>query len=50
MVGLMNAADSPTTVAAATRWATLNFLRHALVLGGWLAALKTFALLYRARG
>jgi hypothetical protein len=50
MVGLMSAADSPASVAAATRWANLNYLRHALVLGGWLAALKAFALLYQARG
>jgi hypothetical protein len=50
MVGLMNATDSPASVAAAARWASLNHLRHALVLGGWLAALKTFALVYRARG
>jgi hypothetical protein len=47
MIGLMNAADSPASVAAATRWASLNYARHALVLGGWLAALKTFSLLYQ---
>ena len=47
IVGLMNAADSTASVAAATRWAHLNYLRHGLVLGGWLAALKTFSLLYR---
>ena len=47
MVGLMNAADSPASVAVATRWASLNYLRHALVLCGWLAALKAFALLHR---
>lgn len=44
MVGLMNAPDSPSSVAAATRWMSLNYLRHALVLGGWLAALKALSL------
>jgi hypothetical protein len=46
MVGLMNAADSPAAAAAATRWAGLNYLRHALVLGGWLAALRAFSLIH----
>ena len=50
MIGLMSAADSSASVAAATRWANLNYLRHALVLGGWLASLKAFSLLYRTRG
>ena len=50
MIRLMGAADSPESVAVATRWASLNYVRHALVLGGWLAALKAFASLYRARG
>jgi hypothetical protein len=50
MVGLMNAVDSPASVATATRWASLNSLRHALILGGWLAALKAFSLVYQARG
>jgi hypothetical protein len=43
MVGLLNAPDSPAAVAAATRWMSLNYLRHVLVLGGWLAALKAFS-------
>ena len=47
MVGLMNAADSSASVASATRWAHLNYFRHGLLLGGWLAALKTFSLVYR---
>jgi hypothetical protein len=34
MVGLMNAADSPASVAMAGRWMSLNYLRHTLVLGG----------------
>ena len=49
MVRLMDAADSPASVASATRWAHANYLRHALVLGGWLAALKTFSLAYQTR-
>ena len=44
MVGLMGTPDSAEAVAAANRWMTLNYLRHALVLAAWLAALKTFAL------
>ena len=44
MVGLMNATDPPRSVATARRWMRLNYLRHALVLGGWLAALKAFSL------
>lgn len=50
MIGLMDAADSPESVATATRWSKLNYLRHALVLGAWLAALKAFALFYQTRG
>jgi hypothetical protein len=44
MVALLNAPDSPAAVAAATRWMNLNYLRHVLVLSGWLAALKAFSL------
>ena len=47
MVGLMNAADTPASASAAQQWMNLNYLRHGLVLGGWLAALKAFSLLYR---
>jgi hypothetical protein len=50
MVGLMNAPDTPATVAAAARWAALNYVRHALTLTAWLAALKTFSLFYQLRG
>jgi hypothetical protein len=34
----------PEAVAAATRWGQLNYLRHALTLTGWLAALNAFSL------
>ena len=50
MVGLMRAPDSPSSVAAATRWWNLNYLRHAIVLAAWLAALRAFALFYQQRG
>jgi len=44
MVGLMGATDSPASVAAATRWSNLNYLRHAIVLAAWLASLRAFSL------
>jgi hypothetical protein len=50
MVGLMRAADSPDSVAVATRWSSLNQVRHAMVLTAWLTALKAFALFYQQRG
>lgn len=43
MVGLMGAPDSPESVAIATRWSNLNYLRHAIVLAAWLLALEAFA-------
>jgi hypothetical protein len=46
MIGLLNAADTPDAVAAATRWSHLNYLRHAIVLVAWLAAMRAFALLH----
>jgi hypothetical protein len=49
MVGLMSSVDSPDAIATATRWMSLNYLRHALVLAAWLAALKTFALAQNVR-
>jgi hypothetical protein len=48
MIGLMQATDSPAAVVVATRWRTLNYLRLALVFIAWLAAMKAFALFYRA--
>jgi hypothetical protein len=47
MVGLMRAPDSPESAATATRWANLNYLRHAIVLVAWLAALKAFAVFHQ---
>lgn len=49
MIGLMGSDDSPASVATALRWSSMNYIRHALVGGGWLAALKAFALLYHGR-
>lgn len=49
MVRLMQAGNSPDAAAAAIRWAQLNNFRHFLVLAAWLAALKTFSLLYTHR-
>ena len=46
MVGLTNAPDSPAAVSAAMRWSHLNYLRHAVVLVAWLAALRAFGLLH----
>jgi len=50
MVGLMGAPDSPESVAVATRWWNLNYLRHAVVLAAWLASLRTFALFHQQQG
>lgn len=44
MVGLMGAPDSPEAAATATRWGNLNYVRHAIVLAAWLAALQTFTM------
>jgi hypothetical protein len=50
MIGLLGATDSPESVATATRWGHLNYVRHALVLFAWLASMRTFALFYQQRG
>lgn len=49
MVRLMRAVDSPESVALATRWSNLNYVRHAIVLAAWLASLKAFSLFYEQR-
>ena len=49
MVRLMQRADSPESVAIATRWSNLNYVRHAIVLAAWLASLKAFSLFYQER-
>ena len=50
MVGLMGAPDASESVAIANRWWNFNYLRHAIVLAAWLAALKTFAVFHQQRG
>lgn len=47
MVGLMGAPDSQESVAIATRWSQLNYLRHAITLSAWLASLKTLTVFHR---
>jgi hypothetical protein len=47
MVRLMRATDSPASRATATQWANLGYVRLAIVLVAWIAALKAFSLLYR---
>jgi hypothetical protein len=47
MIGLMGAPDSSESVAVATRWSNLNYLRHVFVFVAWLASLQTFALFNR---
>jgi hypothetical protein len=49
MIGLMGSGDSPASVATALRWSSANYIRHALVAGGWLSSLKAFSLLYQGR-
>jgi len=45
MLRLMQAADTPASAAAAARWRNLDYVRHAIVLAAWLAALQAFRLL-----
>jgi hypothetical protein len=49
MLGLMEAPDSPESVAALTRWLNLNLLRLVLLAVAWLAALRAFSLFYQQR-
>lgn len=50
MVGLMAAQDLPESVATASQWWTLNYVRHGIVLAAWLSALKTFAVFHQQQG
>ncbi|HZS38362.1 MAG TPA: DUF1772 domain-containing protein [Polyangia bacterium] len=50
MAGLLRAADSPEARATMSQWAHLNYVRLALVLVAWLAAMQTFAILYTRIG
>ena len=50
IIGLLAAADSPESVASATRWRSLNYLRHGFVLVAWLASLAAFSIFCQQRG
>jgi hypothetical protein len=47
MLALLRSGDSTETRAKAIRWARFGYIRLALVLIAWLAAMRTFALLYQ---
>jgi hypothetical protein len=47
MLRLMDAGNTPVAQQAAARWASLDYVRHAIVLVAWLLALKAFSLLPR---
>src|ERR671912_598467 len=49
MIGLMAASDSAESVATAQTWYMLNYGRHLLVLGAWLAALRALPLVHHSR-
>lgn len=46
MVRLMDTPDSAAARAAASQWASVNHIRHALVLVAWLLALRALSLLH----
>ena len=48
MVRLLRAADSSESVIKAGQWSNLSYVRLAIVLAAWLAALKAFALFYQS--
>lgn len=50
MIRLMQLENSPEAASTAGQWVQLNNLRHLLVLAAWLTALKTFSVVYAARG
>jgi Domain of unknown function (DUF1772) len=47
MIRLMRAPDSSESVRKAIQWANLNYVRLAIALAAWLAALNAFSLLYQ---
>ena len=47
MVRLMRAADSPESAVKASQWANLCYVRLAIALAAWLAALNAFSYLYQ---
>ena len=48
MIGLMRESDSPQSAMRASFWAKLNYLRLAIALAAWLAALNAFSYLYQS--
>jgi hypothetical protein len=50
MIELMAAPDSAESVATAQVWNLLNYGRHLLVFGAWLAALRALTLAHRSPG
>ena len=50
MVSLLRTPNSPEARAKAIHWARLGYVRLLLVLIAWLAAMRTFALLYQRGG
>ena len=48
MIRLTAASDSPEAVATAQLWSLLNYGRHLLVFGAWLAALRALTLVQRS--
>jgi hypothetical protein len=49
MIGLTRSPNSADAIATATQWVQLNHVRHIIVAVAWLAALRTFSLLYSHR-
>jgi hypothetical protein len=49
MIRLMRAGSTPEALSTAQQWVQLNHIRHVIVFAAFLAALRTFSLLY-ARG
>lgn len=47
MIALMDMPSNAESVAKAVRWGNFNVVRHVLNMGGWLAALKAFAIAHR---
>jgi hypothetical protein len=48
MIRLLRAADSSESVIKARQWSYLNYVRLAIVLTAWLAALKAFSQFYQS--
>jgi hypothetical protein len=49
MIGLLGSGDTPEAAASAERWMTLNYMRHLLVFGAWMAAFRTWTMALSAK-